>query len=614
VAGVANALGRPIPAGPVGRVLFIALISLVVGGATDSFSQTVDPRVVEFQASLDHDVPLSDGSPTLDRYDLEFYLVDAASPFQIAPLGKPTPEAGGLIRVELTSVLTSFPSLGIVFEARVSAVGPVGSSASIPSNTFTFTTPCGYSITPTSQTIAPGGGTASVVVTTFAGCEWTAVSNDAWITVTTGDSESGGGTVTYSVPADLTGSYRTGTLTVAGTAVMVNQDACEFSVSPTSVSLTSSGGTGTIAVTAPPGCPWTATSGASWLTITNGADGTGSESVTYSATPTSRPRTTTLSIAGQTVPVSQGGATGETGPWDDLVVDFGAPYGIWMLRDLSTWELVTGLDAELITAGDVDGNGLDDLVIDFGPALGLWNWLNRTTWEQVHPYSARRMATGDVDNDGRDNVAVDFESPGSGVYVRFDEFWTPYSGHARQLTIANVDGVGGDDLVVDIADAFFDGIMLIRPGTFLLPLAHRLHASALIGADLDGDGQDDIIATFAGYGVWVYKYGTNTWTLVHPFDGSSLAAGDLDGDGKKDLIVDFGTPFGLYIYYNNSNWVPLHSSSAEALATGDLDGNGQADLVVDFGSQYGLWAYMNNTTWQLLHPFSPERFTLAGRR
>ena len=46
--------------------------------------------------------------------------------------------------------------------------------------------------------------------------------------------------------------------------------ACTYSISQTSQSFTSPGGTGSITVTASSGCSWSATSGASWITITSG--------------------------------------------------------------------------------------------------------------------------------------------------------------------------------------------------------------------------------------------------------------------------------------------------------------------------------------------------------
>jgi Viral BACON domain/Putative binding domain, N-terminal len=281
-------------------------IALVAAFAAQAHAQTINPTTAEFVPSPDHSATLPDGTAALTRYDLEFYNAGAASPFQSVSLGKPTPGTGGVIRVLLTSVLTSLPSPGIMYEARVAAVGPGGMSRSTASNTFSFTSPCSFSISPTTQTIVPGGGTGSVAVTAGTGCAWTAVSNASWISITAGGSGTGNGAVNYSVAADATGSNRTGTLTIAGGTVTISQSACSFAVSPTSVNLTSGGGTGAITVTATAGCPWSSTSGATWLTITSGASGTGPGSVAFSATATSSARSANLTIAGRSVTVTQG--------------------------------------------------------------------------------------------------------------------------------------------------------------------------------------------------------------------------------------------------------------------------------------------------------------------
>jgi hypothetical protein len=52
-------------------------------------------------------------------------------------------------------------------------------------------------------------------------CNWTAVSNVSWITITSGASGTGSGTVTYSVAS--TTSSRTGTMTIAGLTFTVKQ-------------------------------------------------------------------------------------------------------------------------------------------------------------------------------------------------------------------------------------------------------------------------------------------------------------------------------------------------------------------------------------------------------
>jgi hypothetical protein len=105
------------------------------------------------------------------------------------------------------------------------------------------------------------------------------------------------------------GAARTGTLTVANQTVTVNQAAapCSYSVTPTNVSIEPAGGTGTpISVSTSSGCAWTASSHVNWVTILNGASSTGAGSVTYSVQPnTGNARTGTLTVAGQTVTISQ---------------------------------------------------------------------------------------------------------------------------------------------------------------------------------------------------------------------------------------------------------------------------------------------------------------------
>jgi hypothetical protein len=84
---------------------------------------------------------------------------------------------------------------------------------------------------------------------------------------------------------------------------------CTYSIFPTSQSFSSAGGSGSVNVTAPSGCPWTATSNASWITITSGSSGNGNGTVNYSvaSNPSTTPRIGTMTIAGQTFTVTQDG-------------------------------------------------------------------------------------------------------------------------------------------------------------------------------------------------------------------------------------------------------------------------------------------------------------------
>jgi hypothetical protein len=92
------------------------------------------------------------------------------------------------------------------------------------SNVETFKTPnsCSFSLSATTITTNSAGGTSTVNVTAPGTCSWTATSNAAFITVTAGASGTGNGTVTFSVAAS-SGAARSGTLTIAGQTVTVNQ-------------------------------------------------------------------------------------------------------------------------------------------------------------------------------------------------------------------------------------------------------------------------------------------------------------------------------------------------------------------------------------------------------
>ncbi len=82
---------------------------------------------------------------------------------------------------------------------------------------------CSYSISPSSASYAATGGAGTVTVNTAAGCAWTATTNSTWMTITSGSSGSGAGSVSYDVAQNTSIDPRTGTLTVAGRTFTVTQ-------------------------------------------------------------------------------------------------------------------------------------------------------------------------------------------------------------------------------------------------------------------------------------------------------------------------------------------------------------------------------------------------------
>ncbi|HVN77534.1 MAG TPA: YCF48-related protein, partial [Terriglobia bacterium] len=177
---------------------------------------------------------------------------------------------------------------------------------------------CNFSISQTSQVFDSSGGTGSVTVNASVGCSWTASSNVAWVTVSSGTSGNGNGMVYFSVSSNSSTNLRTGILTVAGQTFTITQAGspagCSFTIAPTRQSIGTDGGSNAVTVTASStGCSWVAISNVPWITVNSGTFGSGNGSVGYTVAANSdaASRTGTVSLAGQMLTVSQSGtATG----------------------------------------------------------------------------------------------------------------------------------------------------------------------------------------------------------------------------------------------------------------------------------------------------------------
>lgn len=82
---------------------------------------------------------------------------------------------------------------------------------------------CQYDVSPTSESFSANGGDGRVRIRADHDCPWVAVPSASWISLREG-SGSGNGNAQYRVAAN-TGAARTGTLTVGGTVVTINQEA-----------------------------------------------------------------------------------------------------------------------------------------------------------------------------------------------------------------------------------------------------------------------------------------------------------------------------------------------------------------------------------------------------
>ncbi|MGH9764170.1 MAG: BACON domain-containing protein, partial [Blastocatellia bacterium] len=121
-------------------------------------------------------------------------------------------------------------TFAVAFPANAGARTFVNATSTDPKgNTSEFcecvqaTQQCPFTLTPASQSFGPAGGLGSIVLTGPSNCSWSAVSQAPWISIQSGSSGTGPGTVTYLAAANQGGSARTGTLVIAGIPFTVSE-------------------------------------------------------------------------------------------------------------------------------------------------------------------------------------------------------------------------------------------------------------------------------------------------------------------------------------------------------------------------------------------------------
>jgi len=175
---------------------------------------------------------------------------------------------------------------------------------------------CTYNLSRTNRSHSASSSSSSISVDTDSICNWTATSNNSWITITSGNSYSGDSTVNYTIAENTSTQSRTGTLTIAGQTFTINQAgasiSCSYSTSPINRSHNSGANSNTISIySSSPNCDWIATSDSSWINITEGENGSGNGTVYYSIPEnlSAQDRIGNITIANQTFRITQSGAS-----------------------------------------------------------------------------------------------------------------------------------------------------------------------------------------------------------------------------------------------------------------------------------------------------------------
>ena len=200
---------------------------------------------------------------------------------------------------------TTFSATVTAIKNALSTYGPLVTTMEVYSDFYGYSSGIYSHVTGTYQ------GGHSILIVGYNDTQQYFIAKNSW---GTGWGEAGFFRIAYSQLASLVkfGRYTISYEPEGSSPPPPPTPSCSYSLSPTSQSFNSFGGSGTVSVTTQSGCSWTAKSNVSWITINSGASGTGSGTVTFAvaANTAALTRTGTMTIAGKTFTVNQTGLGG----------------------------------------------------------------------------------------------------------------------------------------------------------------------------------------------------------------------------------------------------------------------------------------------------------------
>ncbi len=209
-----------------------------------------------------------------------------------------------------------------------SGAGARTATVTVGARTYTVTqagtTSCEYSVAPVEvKACMSVGYITTIAVSTAAGCPWTSSTPASWITITSGTSGSGPGSLTFSMASNFDAARQANVevrwpTPTTGQNVRVLQAGCLYGVSRDTMDVAAAGGDFFFDVVSQStdtscggplqnGCVWSAVSNASWVTVLSSMPRAGDDRVSFrvAANTTGAPRTATITVRDKTVTIRQ---------------------------------------------------------------------------------------------------------------------------------------------------------------------------------------------------------------------------------------------------------------------------------------------------------------------
>ena len=236
-----------------------------------------------------------------------------------------------------------------------------------------------------------------------------------------------------------------------------------------------------------------------------------------------------------------------------------------------------------VAFGDLAGNGEQNIVV--------------STWDDLYrdKNAVRCYSPFDKDGDHKPDLLWEKKIP-------YSMFQSP--------VIANLDGSSDGTMEVVIkshqtSDIFIldhngNELRRLNPNANIIS-GKDYNSSALAVADLDDDGQMEIIASYDSLGIYIWRqdgvaFTTNPfWRAGDANLGSAPVVCDLNGDGKKELVFSQHDVAVSHVYaislegdktvagWNGSQTIPYTDNGASldhTLSVGDIDNDGHLEVVI----------------------------------
>jgi hypothetical protein len=227
---------------------------------------------------------------------------------------------------------------------------------------------------------------------------------------------------------------------------------------------------------------------------------------------------------------------------DELVADYGATYGLWHYDPVRGWTQLNTANPDQMLAVDTDNDGKEELiatfsgyglytydpvdgwirinatlpdamirmnsgvVCDYGSTYGLWYWTKTGGWVRWNASDPGQLLAVDIDNDGTDELIASFA--GYGLYT-----YDPVDGWIRiNATLPDAMIRLNSGVVCDYGSTY--GLWYwTKTGGWIR--WNSADPNQLLAVDIDHDGTDELIASFAGYGLYTYEPTTMGWVRIN---------------------------------------------------------------------------------------------------